>query len=93
MCLPHIHWDNWSGLILPGGWEDQQAGGRVGGDALAGVLATQGPSEGPLPTPWGIFSGCFRSSKFTQSSHLSSGKKSLWRGSRARSGGGGTCEP
>lgn len=47
---------------------------------------------GPLLTPWGIFSGPFRSSKFTQSSHLSCRKKSLWPGARARSGGGGTCE-
>lgn len=51
-------------------------------------------SGAPAYTPGeGIFSGCFRSSKFTQSSRLSCHKKSLWSGARARSGGGGTCEP
>lgn len=34
----------------------------------------------------GIFSGCFRSSKFTQSSHLSCHKKSLWSSARAKVG-------
>ena len=53
----------------------------------------RGPSEGPLLTPRGILSGCFRSSKFTQSSHLSCRKKSLWPGTRVRSGGSATCEP
>lgn len=48
---------------------------------------------GPLPAAWGIFSGCFRSSKFTQILHMSCRKKSLWPCARARSGGGGTCEP
>lgn len=52
-----------------------------------------GTSGGPLPAPWGIFSGCFRSSRFTQILHMSCRKKSLWPDARAKSGGGGTCEP
>lgn len=69
------------GAVVPAGWVP-----------AAGALTIRGPSMGPLPTPWGIFSGRFRSSKFTQSSHLSCRKKSLWPGARVKSGGGGTCE-
>lgn len=69
-----------------------EAGGG-GGPAGCRCPSHWGASVGPLPAPWGIFSGCFRSSKFTQILHMSCHKKSLWPRARAGSGGGGTCEP
>lgn len=84
MYLPGLSGDHLGGQTLPGGW---------GGPAGCRCPSHWGASVGPLPAPWGIFSGCFRSSKFTQILHMSCHKKSLWPRARARSGGGGTCEP
>lgn len=87
--LPHLFRDNLHSQILNEGSGDQKVRSLLQVSQSFGAL-----SGAPAHTTGeGIFSGCFRSSKFTQSSHLSCHKKSLRSDARARSGGGGTCEP